>query len=262
MTTILDEILAHKREEVGARKRQHPEAELRDRAERQSATRGFTNALRDAVAQGRSGVIAEVKKASPSKGVIREQFDPIAIAKSYQRGGATCLSVLTDEKYFQGHDAYLQAARDAVSLPVLRKEFVVDDYQIIEARALGADCVLLIVSALDIMQLTVLNDAARNLSMDVLIEVHDAPELEAALSRKPALIGINNRNLKTFETTLETTFDLLERIPNDVLVVTESGINSHSDVQQMREKNVNAFLVGEACMRADEPGEALATLFG
>lgn len=262
MTTILDEILAHKREEVGARKRQHPEAELRDRAQRQGATRGFTNALRDAVAQGRSGVIAEVKKASPSKGVIREQFDPIAIAKSYQRGGATCLSVLTDEKYFQGHDAYLQAARDAVSLPVLRKEFVVDDYQIVEARALGADCVLLIAGALDIMQLTVLNDAARNLSMDVLIEVHDALELEAALSLKPALIGINNRNLKTFETTLETTFDLLERIPNDVLVVTESGINSHSDVQRMRERNVNAFLVGEACMRADDPGEALSGLFG
>ncbi|MCZ6659396.1 MAG: indole-3-glycerol phosphate synthase TrpC [Gammaproteobacteria bacterium] len=261
MTTILDEILAHKREEVVARKRQRPESELRALADQQGPTRGFTEALSNAVGQGRSGVIAEVKKASPSKGVIREDFDPIAIAKSYARGGATCLSVLTDEKFFQGRDDFLQSARSAVSLPVLRKEFILDDYQIVEARALGADCVLLIVSALDIMQLTVLNDCARNLSLDVLIEVHDARELEAALSLNPPMIGINNRNLETFDTTLQTTFDLLDQVPSDVLVVTESGISTRRDVQQMREHNVNAFLVGEAFMREDDPGAALTSLF-
>jgi indole-3-glycerol phosphate synthase len=194
--------------------------------------------------------------------VIRENFDPVAIAESYEAGGATCLSVLTDEKYFQGHDDFLIAARAAVDLPVLRKDFVVEEYQLFEARTLGADCVLLIVAALDIIRLTVLQQTARSLGLDVLMEVHNPVELEAALSLRPGLIGINNRNLKTFETSLETTYGLLQAIPDDVLVVTESGIRTRDDVMSMREHGVHCFLVGEAFMRAADPGAALGEMFG
>ena len=261
--TILDEILAHKALEVAARKALVPPGDLAARAAaRSDAPRGFFAALKARTDAGLPAVIAEVKKASPSKGVIRRDFDPAAIARSYAANGAACLSVLTDEKYFQGADQYLESARAAVDIPALRKDFVIDEYQLHEARALGADCVLLIVSALDIMQLTVLHQSAQNLGLDVLLEVHDRTELEAALSLGPSLIGINNRNLKTFETTLETTFSLLEHIPDDVLVVTESGIHDRDDVARMLEHNVRAFLVGEAFMRADDPGAELAKLFG
>ena len=213
------------------------------------------------MASGRPAVIAEVKKASPSKGVIREDFDPVAIASSYEQAGATCLSVLTDERYFQGSDDHLRAIRKIVALPVLRKDFIVDEYQIYEARVMCADCVLLIVSALDIMQLTTFHQLARNLRLDVLLEVHHATELAAALSLQPTMIGINNRNLKTFETSLDNTFSLLDSIPDGVLVVTESGIRERAHVSAMRAKNVNAFLVGEAFMKAKEPGAALTQLF-
>ena len=215
----------------------------------------------DVVKLGQAAIIAEVKKASPSKGVIRENFDPVAIAHSYAAAGATCLSVLTDEKYFQGSDEFLRSIRDEVALPLLRKEFIVADYQIYESRALGADCILLIVSALDNIQLAELHQCARDLSLDVLIEVHDATELAVALDLSPSLVGINNRNLKTFETSLQITCDLLESIPLEVLVVTESGIRTREDVQAMRERNVHAFLVGEAFMSAEDPGLALRNLF-
>ena len=210
---------------------------------------------------GNAAVIAEVKKASPSKGVIRADFQPTDIAQSYQDAGATCLSVLTDEKYFQGSDAYLEAIRSVVELPLLRKEFIVDAYQIAESRLIGADCVLLIVAALSPHSLRAFYAQARDLGLDVLIEVHDADELALALSLEPQLIGINNRNLKTFETSLTNTYNLLDSIPDDVLVVTESGIHTRDDVQAMREHDVHAFLVGEAFMRADDPGAALRTLF-
>ena len=260
-TTILDEILEHKRGEVAERKATRSLADLKAGLVDVPAPRGFIAALRSKVDAGQAAVIAEIKKASPSKGLIREDFDPVAIAESYQAGGAACLSVLTDEKYFQGHDDFLGAARAAVDLPVLRKDFVVEEYQLFEARNLGADCVLLIVAALDIIQLTVLHHAARGLGLDVLMEVHDPLELEAALSLKPRLIGINNRNLKTFETSLDATYGLLDSIPNDVLVVTESGIRSHADVVAIRGHNVHCFLVGEAFMRAADPGAALQELF-
>jgi indole-3-glycerol phosphate synthase len=223
--------------------------------------RGFQAALTRRIAAGDPAVIAEIKKASPSKGVIRPQFAPVEIARSYQASGAACLSVLTDVDFFQGSDEYLTAARAAVQLPVLRKDFVVDPYQVYETRALGADCMLLIVAALDIMQLTNLHQLGRDLGLDVLIEVHDAHELAAALSLAPTMIGINNRNLKTFETRLEVTWGLLERIPAGTLVVTESGINTAADVTEMRRRGVHAFLVGEAFMRAPDPGAALAALF-
>ena len=261
MSDILDTIIATKREEVAARKLHTTVAELRARAADQAAPRGFVARLQQAARSKTPGVIAEIKKASPSKGVIREDFDPAAIAATYASHGAACLSVLTDEQYFQGADQYLIDARNAVDLPVIRKDFNVDEYQIYEARALGADCVLLIAAALDIMRLTVLNQLARGLGLDVLIEVHDKTELEAALSLKPALIGINNRNLKTFETSLDTTLDLLPQIPADVTVVTESGIASAADVSLMREHDVHCFLVGEAFMRAADPGMALEQLF-
>jgi indole-3-glycerol phosphate synthase len=211
---------------------------------------------------GNPAVIAEIKKASPSRGLIRDDFDPVAIAGSYAEAGATCLSVLTDEHFFQGNDAYLAAARDVVTLPVLRKDFTVDAYQLYEARALGADCVLLIVAALDAHQLQEFHQLARGLGLDVLVEVHDAFELEAALTLDPALIGINNRNLHTFETKLDTTYALLERIPENIVVVTESGIRDPVQVSEMRARGVNAFLVGEAFMREPDPGAALRALFG
>jgi len=259
--TILDEILNHKAEELAIRKSSRPLSALQTQIASLPAPRGFISALRQRTEAGTAAVIAEVKKASPSKGVIRADFDPVAIATSYQAGGAACLSVLTDEKFFQGSDRYLQDVRAAVTLPLLRKDFVIDEYQVHEARALGADCVLLIVAALDIMQLTVLHQCANNLGLDVLIEVHDRNELDAALSLNPAMIGINNRNLKTFETSLATTWQLLDSIPAGTLVVTESGIHTKADVAAMLKRNVRAFLVGEAFMRAEDPGSALMSLF-
>jgi indole-3-glycerol phosphate synthase len=260
--TILDEILARKAQEVAERKAARPLASISAAMEaRADAPRGFGAALQASCASRGAAVIAEIKKASPSKGVIREDFDPVAIAKSYAAHGATCLSVLTDEAFFQGADAFLEAARGAVALPVLRKDFVVDEYQLFEARALGADCVLLIVAALAPAQLRSLYDRAGSLGLDVLVEVHDAAELELALALGAPLVGINNRNLKTFETTLDTTFRLLDDIGDGVTVVTESGIHTKADVAQMLERNVRTFLIGEAFMRAREPGLALAELF-
>jgi indole-3-glycerol phosphate synthase len=258
---ILLKILARKREEVHERSAQVPMAELKRRVEELPPTRGFVQALRQKVARGKSAVIAEIKKASPSKGVLREHFVPAEIARSYAQHGAACLSVLTDRDFFQGHETYLQDARAACELPVIRKDFMVDPYQVYEARAIGADCVLLIVAALGDAELKLLHDLAVALGMDVLIEVHDADELVRALSVNPALVGINNRNLRTFQVSLDTTFDLLPQIPGSTLVVTESGILSRDDVLRMRQHQVNAFLVGEAFMRAEDPGAALAQLF-
>ena len=259
--TVLTRILAHKRDEVAQRSASIPQSELVARAARQPATRGFIGALRDRIAAGRPAVIAEIKKASPSKGLIRADFDPVAIARSYAEAGATCLSVLTDEHFFQGHDDYLTAARNAVGLPVLRKDFTVDAYQLYEARALGADCVLLIVAALESGQLEEFYGLAQDIGLDVLIEVHNASELETALALQPALIGINNRNLHTFETRLDTTYALLEMIPEQTVVVTESGIRDPAQVSEMRARDVHAFLVGEAFMRETDPGAALTALF-
>ena len=258
---ILQRILARKAEEIAARKRERTVDELRRRAGEFSPVRGFVAALRQRVAAGEAAVIAEIKKASPSKGVIREDFDPVAIAESYQRGGASCLSVLTDRDFFQGHEDYLTAARDACDLPVIRKDFIVDTYQVAEARAVGADCILLIVAALDDTALAELSAAAREFELDVLVEVHDRDELERALRLELDLVGINNRNLRTFETRLETTLDMLEAVPPDCLVVTESGIHTRADVARMRTYGVHAFLVGEAFMRADDPGTELNHLF-
>ena len=259
--TVLDEILAHKRAEVSERKRRRSLEALRARATAAPPTRGFTAAINTTVAAGQPAVIAEIKKASPSKGVIREHFQPREIATSYAAAHATCLSVLTDEAYFAGHDDYLVAAREATNLPALRKDFTVDEYQLFEARALGADCVLLIVAALEPTELKDLFQAAVGLGLDVLVEVHDRPELDAALALDPHLLGINNRNLKTFETSLETTYSLLDVIPAGVQVVTESGIRTREDVTNMRANGVHAFLVGEAFMRATDPGAALRELF-
>ncbi len=258
--TILREIIARKWEEVSQRSATVTLSELDARVRQQDVCRGFAAALVD-TARERPAVIAEAKRASPSKGVIREHFDPAAIAASYQAGGACCLSVLTDVDFFQGADAYLQQARAACSLPVIRKDFIVDPYQVLEARALGADCILLIVAALEDGQMAELNTAATDLGMDVLVEVHDRNELERSLPLNNTLVGINNRNLHSFDTRLETTWDLLAHIPEDRLVITESGIHSREDVQAMRERGVNAFLVGEAFMRAEDPGAKLRELF-
>ncbi len=258
---ILRRIVARKREEVAARRAQLPEAELAARAEDADAPRGFVNALQARVAAGKPAVIAEIKKASPSKGVLRADFHPAEIARSYAAGGAACLSVLTDIDFFQGSDAYLQQARAACSLPVIRKDFIVDPYQVVEARAIGADCILLIAACLDDAALHGLNQQAHALGMDVLIEVHDAEELSRALATGNALVGINNRNLRTFEVDLNTTLALLDSIPRGHLVVTESGILGPDDVRLMRDHGVNAFLVGEAFMRAEDPGARLAELF-
>ena len=255
--TILDEILAHKTAEVARRARALPLAEIRSAAEAAPPPRGFAAALRDR----RPGVIAEIKKASPSKGVIRPEFEPVGIARAYEAAGAAGLSVLTDERYFQGHDTYLAAARDATALPALRKDFVVDAWQVFESRTLGADCILLIVAALDPGALAEFDALARELGMDVLVEVHDGAEVETALALAPTLLGINNRDLKTFETTLDTTLALLPTIPPEVTVVTESGIHTSGDVRRMRDAGVEAFLVGEAFMRAEDPGDALKKLF-
>jgi indole-3-glycerol phosphate synthase len=259
--TILRKIIARKWQEVSEHTAACSVSELQQRIDIQTPCRGFTAAMQQRVAAGQSAVIAEAKRASPSKGVIREDFDPAAIARSYQRGGATCLSVLTDVDFFQGSDNYLQLARTACELPVLRKDFMVDSYQVLEARAIGADCILLIVAALEDAQMVELNAAARELGMDVLVEVHDRDELERSLPLGNVLVGINNRDLHSFEMRLETTWELLPHIPPDRLVVTESGIHTSGDVQAMREHQVHAFLVGEAFMRAEQPGEKLAELF-
>ncbi|TFH68026.1 indole-3-glycerol phosphate synthase TrpC [Gammaproteobacteria bacterium LSUCC0057] len=259
--TVLRKILARKHEEVAERRRLVSIEQQRERALHAEPVRGFYTAIADTVAGGRAAVIAEVKKASPSKGVIRADFDPVAIAQSYQRGGACALSVLTDIDFFQGSDDYLQRARAATLLPVIRKDFIVDPYQIVEARALGADAVLLIVAALSDAQLADFHAEAIALGLDVLIEVHGAAELERALQIDNPLLGINNRDLHTFTTSLENTYQLLDNIPADRLVVTESGIHTVDDVAAMRGHHVNAFLVGEALMRHAEPGQRLVEMF-
>ncbi|GGX96088.1 indole-3-glycerol phosphate synthase [Litchfieldella qijiaojingensis] len=261
LPTILARILARKDEEVEERRRAISERELLERAAAQGAPRGFIAALDTRIRAGEPAVIAEIKKASPSKGVMRENFHPAEIAASYQAGGAACLSVLTDADFFQGHEDYLIAARDACELPVIRKDFITHGYQVSEARAIGADCILLIVAALDDARMRDLHQQAGELGMDVLVEVHDARELERALALELSLVGINNRDLHTFDTRLETTFELLERIPQRVTVITESGIHTRDDVQRMREHDVHGFLVGEAFMREPDPGEALKRLF-
>ncbi|MBI3529540.1 MAG: indole-3-glycerol phosphate synthase TrpC [Betaproteobacteria bacterium] len=261
MSDILEKILAVKRVEVAAAKQKRPLAATRSDAEKADKPRDFLGALRAKISAGMPAVIAEIKKASPSKGVLRADFDPPAIARSYARHGAACLSVLTDIQFFQGHRDYLRQARDASGLPVLRKDFIVDPYQIYEARAMGADCILLIVAALDQDEMVELERIALGLAMAVLVEVHDAHEIDRALGLQTPLFGINNRNLRTFETRLETTLSLLEHIPHERLVVTESGILAPADVALMRSAGVDAFLVGEAFMRAPDPGEALANLF-
>lgn len=262
MSDILDRINAVKREEVAAASARVPLAALRAEAEsRAEPTRGFVNALRAKIAAGHSGVIAEVKKASPSKGVLREDFRPADIARSYEQHGAACLSVLTDAPHFQGSVEFLKQARAACALPVLRKDFMIDPYQVYEARAMGADCILLIAASLDDGLMAELEDCALGLGLDVLVEVHDGAELERALRLKTPMVGINNRNLKTFEVTLDTTLGLLKQVPADRLLVTESGILGPDDVRRMRDAQVNAFLVGEAFMRAPDPGAALSALF-
>ena len=260
--TVLEKILARKAEEVAERRARVSLAELESQARLADAPRGFANALIAQAKLKQPAVIAEVKKASPSKGVIRENFVPSEIAVSYEKGGATCLSVLTDIDYFQGSDLFLQQARAACKLPVIRKDFMVDPYQIVEARALGADCVLLIVSALDDVKMAELAAVAKGVGLDVLVQVHDGDELERALKTLDTpLVGVNNRNLHTFEVSLETTLDLLPRVPRDRLVITESGILNRADVELMEISEVYSFLVGEAFMRAENPGNELQRLF-
>jgi indole-3-glycerol phosphate synthase len=259
--TILTRILVRKDEEVAERRRAVSEAELLSLAARQNEPRGFIAALDRRIRDGDPAVIAEIKKASPSRGVIREDFRPGEIAASYADGGAACLSVLTDADFFQGHEDFLIESREACDLPVIRKDFITHGYQVSEARAIGADCILLIVAALDDARMAELYRQAVELGMDVLVEVHDALELDRALALGIALVGINNRDLHTFETRLETTLELLPRIPPGVTVVTESGIHTPEDVLRMREHDVHAFLVGEAFMREPDPGEALRRLF-
>ncbi|MDG0992121.1 MAG: indole-3-glycerol phosphate synthase TrpC [Luminiphilus sp.] len=259
--TVLKKIIDRKVEEVGDRKRRQNLAAVKGLAAEASSTRGFIRALQGRIGAGRSAVIAEVKKASPSKGIIREDFRPAAIAASYEAGGAACLSVLTDIDFFQGADIYLSEARGACALPVIRKDFTIDPYQIWEARALGADAILLIVSCLELAQLQELYGVAKEAGLDALIEVHDRSELEEALLLKPDLIGINNRDLHTFETDLVTTLNLLSDIPEHIQVVTESGIHTMADVNRMRAAGVDTFLVGEAFMKATDPGTELRRLF-
>lgn len=261
MNDMLATILDAKKAEVASARQMRSESEVLREAKSRQDLRGFAKAIEEKIAQGKPAVIAEVKKASPSKGVIRENFNPVDIATSYAAHGAACLSVLTDVKFFQGSYDYLRQARAACTLPVLRKDFMIDSYQIAHARALGADCILLIVAALAPNQLRELETAAMELGMDVLVEVHDRSELDTALTLKTPLIGINNRNLRTFETSLETTLELLGDIPEGRRVITESGILTRDDVRLMREHDVQAFLVGEAFMRAPEPGVALRELF-
>ncbi|KMY85440.1 Indole-3-glycerol phosphate synthase [Candidatus Paraburkholderia calva] len=260
MSDILDRIIAVKREEIRAAEQNAPLEDLKLETGSRDL-RDFVGALRANHADGKAAVIAEVKKASPSKGVLRENFVPGEIAQSYEKGGAACLSVLTDVQFFKGSVAYLQEARAACSLPVLRKDFITDPYQIMEARAMGADCILLIAAALELSQMQDLEAYAHSLGLAVLVEVHDADELRDALTLKTPLMGINNRNLRTFQTSIETTIDMLEMVPNDRIVVTESGILSRVDIERLRAMHVDTFLVGEAFMRADDPGAELARMF-
>ena len=266
MSDILNKIMATKHEEVALRSKKIPLAAMRADAESRVMTRGFEAALRAKITKGQAAVIAEIKKASPSKGLLREDFIPADIAQSYAYGdgkiSAACLSVLTDENYFQGSTDYLKQARASCDLPVLRKDFMVDIYQIYESRAMGADCVLLIAASLDDAQMADFEAAARSLDMAVLVEVHDRAELDRALKLKTPLVGVNNRNLRTFEVSLDTTLTLMADFPANKLLVTESGIATREDVSRLRAAGIHAFLVGEAFMRAPEPGEALATLFG
>jgi indole-3-glycerol phosphate synthase len=266
MSDILNQIVAVKREEIAAAQKRVPFAAMRADAESRVLTRDFEGALRRKIAAGQSAVIAEIKKASPSKGVLRADFIPADIAQSYAEGdgktSAACLSVLTDRQFFQGQVDFLKQARASCDLPVLRKDFIVDPYQVYESRAMGADCILLIVACLEDSLMAELEAIARGLDMAVLVEVHDRPELDRALKLRTPLVGINNRNLRTFEVSLQTTLDMLSSVPPDRLVVTESGIATPADVKLMRDAGVNAFLVGEAFMRADDPGLALAQLFG
>lgn len=258
---ILKKIIERKREEVAERQATIPLAEQQQRAREGVSVRDFVRAIEQRLANNQAAVIAEIKKASPSKGVMRDPFAPAEIARSYEQGGAACLSVLTDVDFFQGSDDYLQQARDACALPVLRKDFMIDPYQVYEARAIGADCILLIVAVLDDAQMRELHDLACQLGMAVLVEVHDAEELQRALKLETPLIGINNRDLRTFETRLETTLELLASIPDDRIVVTESGIHTPDDVKHLRDNRVHTFLVGEAFMVAKDPGARLKVLF-
>ena len=262
MSDILNKILATKKTEVAASKLAVSLDQLQAQAEAQGEPRDFVGSIHKKVMANKAAVIAEIKKASPSKGVIREDFKPADIAKSYEKAGAACLSVLTDEQYFQGSAAYLKQARAACKLPVLRKDFIIDEYQVFEARAMGADCILLIVAALELAQMQKLEALANELGMAVLVEVHDADELALALQLDTPLIGINNRNLRTFEVSLQTTLDLLKIMPEDRFVVTESGIFTPDDVKLMMDNQVQGFLVGEAFMRQDDPGAELARVFG
>ncbi|ORU91297.1 MAG: indole-3-glycerol-phosphate synthase [Cycloclasticus sp. symbiont of Poecilosclerida sp. N] len=257
---VLKKILARKQVEIAERSAHTSIEDLKERIQNASPVRGFIQSIQNKLDKGESAVIAEVKKASPSKGLLRENFVPADIAKSYEAGGAACLSVLTDKDFFQGCDAYLEEARAACGLPVIRKDFIVEPYQVYEARAMGADCILLIVAALNDSALSGLHELANELDMDVLVEVHDADELERALRLNLALVGINNRNLRTFKTSLQITVDLLERIPQGVIVVSESGLNKKDDIAMLKRHNVNTFLIGEAFMRCDDPGEALKNL--
>jgi indole-3-glycerol phosphate synthase len=259
---ILDRIMAVKRAEVAAAKTLHPASTLEAIVDEAAPARDFVSALRKNIDAGQAAVIAEIKRASPSKGLLREQFVPAEIAKSYAAGGAACLSVLTDREFFQGAPEHLAAARAACALPALRKDFFFDPYQVLEARAMGADCILLIAACLSAAEMKSLEDAALGLGMAVLVEVHDGAELEAALTLRTPLVGVNNRDLRTFETRIETTLGLLERVPADRIVITESGIASPADVARLRSRGVNAFLVGEAFMRAPDPGAELRALFG
>jgi len=262
MSDILQRILATKREEIAVARRAVSLEELASRARDSAPARDFVGALRAKLDAGRAAVVAEIKRASPSRGVLRADFDPAAIARAYERGGAACLSVLTDAKFFQGAAEHLAAARSACTLPALRKDFVIDPYQVFESRALGADCILLIAAALATEAMIELEALSLAQGMAVLVEVHDAGELERALALKTPLIGINNRDLRSFETHLETTLGLLARVPKDRIVVTESGIGSAADVRRLRAQGVGAFLVGEAFMRAADPGRELSELFG
>ena len=259
---ILKRILARKRQEIDERNRNTSVQELERRIDDADAPRGFVNSLENKIRSGNAAVIAEIKKASPSRGILREDFRPAELAGSYERGGAACLSVLTDIDFFKGADAYLQQARAACSLPVIRKDFIIDPYQVFESRVMGADCILLIVAALGDAMLGELSQLAVQLGMDVLVEVHDSAELERALAVPGRLIGINNRDLRSFETHLDVTLGMLAEVPDDRIVVTESGIHTPADVALLRSHGVNAFLVGEAFMKAADPGEKLAELFG
>jgi indole-3-glycerol phosphate synthase len=260
--SVLERIMAVKRAEVAAAKKALPQSELQARARAAAPPRNFISGITEKIASGKAAVIAEIKRASPSKGLLRENFEPAEIARSYAAGGAACLSILTDREFFQGAPEHLAAARAACTLPALRKDFIFDPYQVYEARAMGADCILLIAACLSFNEMKELEALANALGMAVLVEVHDGAELDAALELRTPLVGVNNRDLRTFDTRLETTLRLLERLPKDRIPVTESGIRSAADVKRMRAHGVNAFLVGEAFMRAADPGAELRSMFG